>query len=285
MPVVFTACGGGAEGGEEFNVEPQAEDTLVNKDVRNEKTEKIFYAIPSPMETASLLKKAGAAYNMDLLNPVKNVDNYTSTAKMALNLGVYGSDLSYTSVFEQTQESMFYTGCAQKLADKLDISGAFDEATMERMEANMEHRDSLLSIISETYWVVDAYLKENDRDNTSALIITGGWIEGLYIASQVALAQPTDELKQRIAEQKLSLGDLTDLVGTYESDADLEMVLTDLNKLNEAFAEVETNSSDASLSEEGGVAVIGGGGSATLTDEQLASVAAVVKEIRDSYIQ
>lgn len=285
LPLLFIACEGETGGGDEFTVDPDQGDTLVEDNARTEKTEKIFYAIPSPMETAGLLKKAGAEYNMNLLNPVKNVDNYTSSAKMALNLGVYGSDLSYTSVFEQTQESMFYTGCAQKLADKLDISGAFDEATMERMEANMEHRDSLLSIISETYWVVDAYLKENDRENTSALIIVGGWMEGLYVASQVALADPTDELKQRIAEQKLSLGDLVDLVSTYENDEHLDMVLADLQKLEAAYAEVENSSADASVSDEGGVAVIGGPGpSATLSDEQLANIAETVKAIRDSYI-
>jgi hypothetical protein len=80
------------------------------------------------------------------------------------------------------------------------------------MEQNRNDRDSLLSIISETYWQVDAYLKENGRDNISALMIAGGWVEGLYIATQVAAQHDTPELRQRIAEQRLPLADLLELV-------------------------------------------------------------------------
>jgi hypothetical protein len=80
------------------------------------KTKNIFHNIPPPMETAALLKKAGAEYDKDILNDVKNVDNYTAASKQALNLGIYGADLSYASVFNNTQESMLYTSCAQNLA-------------------------------------------------------------------------------------------------------------------------------------------------------------------------
>jgi len=282
---MIIGCQGDGGGGEEFKVDPEDQENSQDQVERIQKTEKIFYAIPSPMETAALLKKAGAEYNKDLLNDIHNVDNYTSSTKMALNLGVYGSDLSYTSVFEQTQESMFYTSCAKKLSDKLDISDAFNEETMARMDENIDHRDSLLSIISETYWIVDAYLKENDRDNTSALIIVGGWVEGLYIASQVAVTAPTEELGQRIAEQKLSLGDMIALVSTYKEDESLAMVLVDLKNIQAAYAEVNVSSGEGEITgEENGVAIIGGSSAASITDEQLTNIAATVKTIRDSYI-
>ena len=125
------------------------------------------------METAALLKKAGSEYDKNILNDVKNVDNYTAASKQALNLGIYGADLSYASVFNNTQESMLYTSCAQKLAKKLDVTNAFNEEVVSRLEKNRNNRDSLLSIISETYWHVDAYLKENQRDNISALMVAG----------------------------------------------------------------------------------------------------------------
>ena len=286
FPVLIIGCGdGGTGGGEEFEVDPQDQDISEEQQTRVERTEKIFYAIPSPMETVSLLKKAGAEYDKDILNDIENVDNYTSSAKMALNLGVYGSDLSYTSVFEQTQESMFYTSCAKKLSDNLNISGAFDEATMERMEDNLEDRDSLLSIISETYWIVDAYLKENDRENTSALIIVGGWVEGLYIATQVGTAGSSEELNQRIAEQKLSLDNLIGLVNIYEPDADLTKVLEDLTQSKAAYEGVSGGSGEGVVTgEENGVVVVGGDGVSNLSNEQLAVLSETVRTIRDSYI-
>ena len=284
ITTLLAACGG----------DPPAQDTLdttngqdsLAQSERMKQTKKVFYSIPSPMETAALLKKAGATYNAKMLNDVKNVDKYTAASKQALNLGVYGADLSYASVFNHTQESMFYTSCAKKLADRLGVMSAFNDSTLEVMEANQNDRDKLLDVISETYWSVDAYLKENGRDNISALMIAGGWVEGLYIATQVSKTNDTPELRQRIAEQKLSLGDLIALVNTYEAeDAAITGVRADLTALQALFAEVAHGSVGTTTSEENGVTVIGGGGTtATLTDAQLGAIRDKAATIRNTYI-
>jgi hypothetical protein len=238
------------------------------------------------METAALLKKAGAEYDKDILNDVKHVNDYTSASKQALNLGIYGADLSYASVYNNTQESMLYTSCAQQLSKKLGVDNAFNEQVVSRLEQNRNNRDSLLSIISETYWQVDGYLKENQRDNISALMIAGGWVEGLYIASQVAAQHDTPELRQRIAEQKLPLIDLLELVKTYSpDDPAVASVQTDLEKLTDLFKDVVTPTGAATVTQENGVAVIGGGApTAALTDAQMKSIHEAVTAIRNAYI-
>lgn len=253
---------------------------------RMKKTKSIFYNIPSPMETAALLKKAGAQYNKTILNDVKNVDKYTSAGQQALNLGIYGADLSYTSVFNHTQESMFYTSCSRKLADRLGVISAFNDSTLELMQSKVNDRDALLDIVSETYWNVDAYLKENGRNNISALMIAGGWIEGLYIATQVSKTNDTPELRQRIAEQRISLNDLSNLLDSYDiDDARLTGVKADITALKGLFAEVATGASGTGMVEENGVAVIGAGGTpATLTDAQLSAIRDKTAAIRTSYI-
>lgn len=146
--LTLAACGGEQPQQDNLTVTP-VDSTAA---LRAEHTKNIFHNIPSPMETAALLKKAGSEYDKNILNDVKNVDNYTAASKQALNLGIYGADLSYASVFNNTQESMLYTSCAQKLAKKLDVTNAFNEEVVSRLEKNRNNRDSLLSIISETYW-------------------------------------------------------------------------------------------------------------------------------------
>ena len=89
-------------------------------------------------------------------------------------------------IFNQNQESILYLSCTKKLADKLGLSKAFNDEVIERMEMNVDNRDSLLTIISDTYYNLDSYLKENDRDHISAMIIAAGWIEGLYLGTQIA---------------------------------------------------------------------------------------------------
>ncbi|MBK7383526.1 MAG: hypothetical protein IPI81_09340 [Flavobacteriales bacterium] len=267
MTALLSACGGG-QPEQDTLVTANAGDSLPQGE-RMTKTRKIFYNIPSPMEMAALLKKAGASYNSKILNDVKNVDKYTAASKQALNLGVYGADLSYASVFNHTQESMFYTSCAKRLADRLGVNNAFNDSTLEAMEKNQNDRDKLLDIISETFWSVDAYLKENGRDNISALMVAGGWMEGLYIATQVSSTSDSPELRQRIAEQKLSLKDLMALLDTYQTDdAALAGVREDLKAIAALYTDV----------------TVGDGGTAALTDAQLAAIRSKAATIRNTYI-
>ncbi|HNU57577.1 MAG TPA: hypothetical protein PKN30_13385 [Flavobacteriales bacterium] len=279
----LAGCGGEPAAPDQLTVDTAADST---KEERMAKTKKIFYNIPSPMETAALLKKAGAQYNSKILNDVKNVDKYTAASQQALNLGVYGADLSYASVFNHTQESMFYTSCSRKLADRLGVTNAFNDSTLELMQSKMNDRDALLDIISTTYWDVDAYLKENGRDNISALMIAGGWVEGLYVATQVTTTNDTPDLRRRIAEQKHSLDDLVALVSSYGvEDARLDGVKGDLAALQELFKGIKTPEPGATTTEENGVTVIGGNEPpATLTDEQLTAIRDKAASIRNSYI-
>jgi hypothetical protein len=285
LVALLTACGGEQPQQDQLQVDNGQDSAMVSD--RMKKTKNIFYNIPSPMETASLLKKAGADYNGKILNDVKNVDKYTAASKQALNLGIYGADLSYASVFNHTQESMFYTSCSKKLADRLGVSSAFNDSTLEAMERSQNDRDALLDIISETYWNVDGYLKENGRDNISALMIAGGWVEGLYIATQVARTNDSPELRQRIAEQKYSLKDLMGLVASYEVDEPaLNGVKADLEALSTLFADVATPAAgESTVAQEGGVTVVGAPASAaTLTDAQLAAIRDKAAAIRNNYI-
>jgi hypothetical protein len=266
-------------------------DTLETGDTADklQRVQEIFYTIPSPMEMASLLKRTGTKYNSKILNDVNNVVKYSSSKRQALNLGIYGSDLSYASIFNQNQEAIIYLSCAKQLADKLGVTSAFSNETMDRIEGNIENRDSLLDIISDSFYTLDAYLKENDRQNISALVITGGWIEGLYLATSIAASQDEvpEDLKKRIADQKYSLGDLLELVKSYQVNGGLNDIIADLESLKKVYDEVdiEVEAGEVTTDEATGVTVIGGSAKYELSDEQLAAITDRVREIRTSYIQ
>ena len=44
---------------------------------------RIFYSLPSPLETAMLIKNAGAEYNDELMNPVGNTSIYITSKSKA----------------------------------------------------------------------------------------------------------------------------------------------------------------------------------------------------------
>jgi hypothetical protein len=255
---------------------------------KDTKAQNVFYSIPSPIETTSLLKGAGAKYNASYLNPIENVSNYSTAAARALNLGVYGSDLSFTSIFDQTQESMLYLRCTNKLATSLGISGAFDESTTSRIEANLENRDSLLTIISDSYWNADSFLKDNGQPGVSALIIAGGWIEGLYIATQIANTTKNEDIATRIGEQKLSLDNLVALLDSYKTTNEgVNDMFNQFSELKKIYDGIPATSGDtqASTDKTNGVTTIDNKSSFKLSADQLKAITDKATQIRNKIIQ
>jgi hypothetical protein len=284
IALLATSCGSSSNE-ENITGNDTASTASMEKDT---KAQNVFYSIPSPIETTSLLKGAGAKYSASYLNPVENVSKYSTAAARALNLGVYGSDLSFTSIFDQTQESMLYLRCTNKLATSLGISGAFDDKTTARIEANLENRDSLLTIISDSYWNADAYLKENGQPGVSALIIAGGWIEGLYIATQIANATKNDDIATRIGEQKLSLDNLVALLDSYKTTNqgvnDTYNQMVELKKIYDAIP-VKSSETAATTDTASGVTTVDNKSSFKLSPEQLAAITAKATQIRNKIIQ
>ena len=284
---LFFSCS--SENGEAGQSQSDKEDSVATLDTENEKTGKtgkVFYAIPSPLEMTSLIKKAGASYNKDILNSTENASKYVTTSSMALNLGIYGADLSYSSIFEQTQETMHYFAATKKLADDLGITQAFGDKTLKRLEANINNRDSLISIISDSYWETDSYLKESKRSSTAALVIAGGWIEGLYIATKLAESTSNNkEIVSRVGEQKLTLNNLIPLLETY-SEESVNEVVDKLYHLQEIFNGVELiyTREEPTTNAKTKITTLNTTSQISISVEQLDSVTARVTRIRNSII-
>ncbi len=196
-----------------------------------------FYDIPPPIQQVELLQKAGATYDKSIMNPLDNVSKYSMNNSMALNLGVYGSDLSYAAVFNQAQDVVLYLNASKKLADALSIKGNFYPQIMARMEKNSGNKDSLLQIVSDVCRGSNESLKENDQSHLSALVVAGSFIEAMYIATQVAKEVETkDAIYQRIGEFKGSLNNLVALITTVH-DSDVSDVLMELKSIKAVYDE------------------------------------------------
>ena len=129
-------------------VEVDAKDIVVDDDVKSgvQTARQIFYSLPSPLETAMILKRSGAEYNPEILNPVENISRYTTSKSMALNLGIYSTNLSYASLFDQTQASIKYMTASKKMAEGLGILNAIDNTVIQRLEENVNNRDFSIQI-------------------------------------------------------------------------------------------------------------------------------------------
>ncbi len=274
------SCGTGSQPSEQPAVEANL-DSL--QQARMEELQKIFFSIPAPMEMASLIKGMGYSYDGSLLNPVESAMRYTGEVSQAVNLGIYGADLSYASMFEQRQETMNYLAAAQRLAREMGVDGALNDEVIERLQANQDSRDSLLKIVSEAYADLNGYLKENNRIEVSALVVAGGWIEALYLSTRYT-EKDNPELNRRIAEQKYSLTNLITYFNEFGEQEKLNGMKADLASLQALFDRVKIGAGNTELKKEAdGVVVIGNQSTVDMSPETLKEIATKVAEIRKKY--
>jgi hypothetical protein len=252
-----------------------------------ESVKQIFYSLPSPLETAMILKRSGATYNEELLNPIENASKYNTTKSMALNLGIYSTDLSYASLFDQTQATIKYMTVSKKMAEGLGILNAIDNSVIERLEENINNRDVILETISETFLNTNSILEEDDRVAVGSIILVGGWIEGIYIATSLVedINKVDNEMVDRIIDQKLSLQTVLKLLEQSNSNADVRELYSDMLELEKAYNDVKITVSDVKVIQDGKskVATLKSKNVTTVSPEAFKKLKTKVIELRKKY--
>jgi hypothetical protein len=215
-------------------------DSTRAEDETIKKAKNIFYHMYLPSEMYKVFEKAGAIYNPEILNPVESVNLYESSFKAAMNLGIYGVDMSYNKMFGQNQKTLLYFTVIHKLSQQLGIPDNQFTSALKKMEKNISSRDSLTKYATDIYISTNRFLNDNDRQTTASLIITGGWIEALYIAAKIADDNTSnDEIIERIAFQKYSLRSLVALLSNYQKDNNVARYLLMLKTLKRSFDKFE----------------------------------------------
>lgn len=218
----------------------------------SESLEGVIYNVPPPSEIPWLLEATGAEFNGDLVNSYTIADKYKTTFDVAaLNLGVYASDLGYLSVYDKTQDAINYLSTMKSLADHLGVASAYDEDLIVRFENNIGAKDSLEYIINEGVKNADELLKSDDRSQAAALMTTGSFIEGLYVATQLIATYPENILTEEqrftiltplirvVLEQENSLGDLIKMATSVPQDGLVAQVVSELKILQGIYSELD----------------------------------------------
>jgi len=232
------SCGSKKEKEDNNDEFKQAEESLT------EEIKDVAYNIPSPSEIPYLLQATGAEFNQSLLSDRKKADQYLSrNDKAALNLGIYAADIGYLVSYDKTQEAINYVNAAKKLADNLGVLGAFDAELLKRFEANISVKDSLAHMVDEAIHQTETYMKNDNRSKPAALMLTGSFVEGLYISTGLIKSYPKNILKEDernliltplirvIIQQRESVDELIKMLGTVEQSEPVNTLLSDFNSL------------------------------------------------------
>lgn len=289
--IAFIYCNCASDGGKKKSIEDNIDESIkINEELEEDfnQAKIVLYSLPSPIETIMLIKRAGAVFYESYLNPVENASNYSTSKSLAINLGIYSADLSYASLFDQTQTSIKYMAVSKKLADELGILEAIDENIAIRLENNVNDRDSILEIISETFMNSNSFLKENERPEIATMIIVGGWIEGLYIATQLAkITAVNNELIDRIIDQKLSLNTLMSLMDKYKSNPNIQSLIEEIKELKDIYDKIQVISSkiETETDKETKITTLKAKTDIFISEEVFDSLTVKVKEIRTNFVK
>ena len=238
---------------------------------------KVFYALPTPIEMSMLIKSQGIDYQPAMLNDPANASKYLTNKKMALNFGVYITDLAYAGLFEQSQTVLRYKGAIQQLTEGLGLQSAIDLKTLQMLEDNNNDRDEVLRIISDIYASCTASLNENDRHFLTLAMMIGGWVEGMYISSGTIdenLLLNESRMSQLVVDQILTFDMIWQVMSDMKNIPDVAAMMNDLSELAQLYDRINVNQTpnDVTVAPDGNSSVITSSNFINVTSETFAQI-------------
>ncbi len=234
--MVMTGCSGGSENSIEDQMNKKEESKIK---VSKESIDQLIQSFPSPIETSIIIKKAGNAFSSELLIPTKKLDRFVSSYDKAMAMGAFGGDMGYINIYEKSFVAIDYLAAIRLLSVDLEIDRFFDFEDMIRMAKSSSNIDSLQRMSTESFNNMEKYLREKGRDELSVLIVFGTWLEGAYIVSYIANDNLSEEMQNRVAEQKESVEKINEILVSASSDKYFANLARQLKPLAELYEKVK----------------------------------------------
>jgi hypothetical protein len=231
---LFTGCRQGNK--EQKRIELTMVDTL------EKKIEENVYPLPTSADVIKMLTDLEVGYQFGISNPVENVNKYISSSARAINLGVFGADLSYCTVYNISQEVGKYLEAIRSLANELNMSQIYDVALYDKIKASSENKDELVKILTDAFNSTYAYLADNQQQTLALLVVGGAWVEGMYLTCHVSeAAYQVAGISKNLLEQKKSFELFLELAKPYESEANISDFITKLEPIKKVYAGLGTS--------------------------------------------
>ncbi|HOS72885.1 MAG TPA: hypothetical protein PLZ75_10615 [Bacteroidales bacterium] len=201
--------------------------------------EKNVYPLPTSAEVIKMLTDLEVGYIFGISNPAENSKKYIKSTDRAINLGGYGADLSYATLYNMQQEVLNYLGALRSLANELNMSQIYDESWYEKIRRNYDNRDELVKILTDAFQNTYAYLVDNNQETLALLVVGGAWVEGLYLTTHVSeAAYQIAGISRNLLEQKKSFDTYLEITRPYADDPDISeflKILEPVRKVNEGL--------------------------------------------------
>jgi hypothetical protein len=222
------------------------------------------YPLPTSAEVIKMLSDLEVGYIFGISNPVENAKKYFSSTARSVNLGVFGADLSYATIYNIQQEVINYLDAIRSLSGELNMSKIYDETLYDKIKQNFDNRDELIKVLTSAFNDTYTYLSDNDQQELALLVVGGAWVEGMYLTTHVSeAAYQVAGISKNLLEQKKSFELFLELTKPYETDPIVGDFIKKLDPVKKVYEGLGTS----------------------LTNQNIMDITKAIEEVRDQIVQ
>jgi len=206
------------------------------------------YPLPTSAAVIKMLTELEVGYIIGITNPVENSKKYFSNQSRAINLGGFGADLSYATLYNQQQSVIMYLDVIRSLSNELNMSKVYNEDLYTKIKQNFDNRDELVKLLTSEFNDTYAYLSENDQQPLALLVVGGAWVEGMYLTTHVSeAAYQVAGISRVLLEQKKSFELFLEITKPYLSDPSVGDFVKLLDPVKKVYEGLNTSLTEQNI--------------------------------------
>jgi len=247
------------------SAEKQLQDTEIAQvdTIKNQIGENV-YPLPSSAEVIKMLTDLEVGYIIGITNPVENTKKYFTSTTRAINMGVFGADLSYATLYNMTQQVINYLDAIRSLANELNMSKIYNAALYDSIKKNYDSKDELVRILTAAFNDTYVYLADNDQQTLALLVVGGAWVEGMYLTTHVSeAAYQVAGISGVLLKQKESFELFLEITAPYANDPSISDFVKKLDPVKKVYEGLGTS----------------------LTEENIKDITVAITDVRTQIVQ
>lgn len=208
-------------------------------------SEENFVSLPSPLQIVLIFQNPDMIFDSIILSSAENASTYSTEYAKLLNFGVYTADMAFCVQNQEFKYVKKYLASLKTVTENSEANSIFDElGLLERFENCKGNKDSVISILLDLSMNLEVYLEDNELMHIASIQFAGAWIEGMYIASHIAVKKNTKSISKVIVQQSTVLSNIVTVMNSMDDEDPKHLLLTqklrDLNDELDAMKTIKT---------------------------------------------
>ncbi|MDE0471287.1 MAG: hypothetical protein OXH57_05050 [Ekhidna sp.] len=216
---IFTNCSSSSRRSKKAQLKA-AEEEIIHD------VEQLLEVLPPPSLVPFALKSIDAEFDEKHINSLEKMEAYKGdTDKMALNMGIYASDISYLAAYGREDDCINYLKASYKMAEELSDSAIYDQSHLDEFRTHIMNRNEkeIYRLLAKLFVETSVQIEKDHYLTMAGLALTGSFVEGLYQAVITLESYDDSEESKKLLEPLVKT-----VLGEEKAIRDLIQVLRDL---------------------------------------------------------